>query len=171
MDMTTCTIQPATERDVPTILHMIRALAEYEKLAHAVRATEDRLRRTLFGSHPAAEVLMAYAGAEAPGAKAARQAAGFALFFHNYSTFLGQRGIYLEDLFVAPEWRGHGVGRQLLSRLAAIALERDCGRLEWSVLDWNAPAIGFYRKLGAVPMDDWTIFRVTGDALSRLAAR
>jgi len=160
MTSTTFTIQPATERDVPTILRMIRALAEYEKLAHAVTATEDRLRETLFGNRPAAEVLMAYAGA---------QAAGFALFFHNYSTFLGQRGVYLEDLFVFPEFRGQGLGRQLLSRLAVISLERDCGRLEWSVLDWNAPAIGFYRRLGAVPMDDWTIFRVTGDSLQRLA--
>jgi GNAT superfamily N-acetyltransferase len=159
---TTFTIAPASERDVPTILRMIQALAEYEKLIHAVVATEDRLRRTLFGPNPAAEVLMAYAG---------EQPAGFALFFHNYSTFLGQRGVYLEDLFVVPEWRGHGLGRQLLSRLAAIALERDCGRLEWSVLDWNAPAIGFYRKLGAVPMDDWTIMRMIGEPLQRLANR
>ena len=158
---TTFTIAPASERDVPTILRMIKALAEYEKLIHAVVATEDRLRRTLFGPNPAAEVLMAYAG---------EQPAGFALFFHNYSTFLGQRGVYLEDLFVVAEWRGHGLGRQLLSRLAAIALERDCGRLEWSVLDWNAPAIGFYRKLGAVPMDDWTIMRMIGEPLERLAA-
>jgi GNAT superfamily N-acetyltransferase len=159
---TTFTIAPASERDVPTILRMIQALAEYEKLIHAVVATEDRLRRTLFGPNPAAEVLMAYAG---------EQPAGFALFFHNYSTFLGQRGVYLEDLFVVPEWRGHGLGRQLLSRLAAIALERDCGRLEWSVLDWNSPAIGFYRKLGAVPMDDWTIMRMIGEPLQRLANR
>jgi GNAT superfamily N-acetyltransferase len=158
---TTFTIAPASERDVPTILRMIKALAEYERLDHAVTATEDRLQRTLFGPNPAAEVLMAYAG---------QQPAGFALFFHNYSTFLGQRGVYLEDLFVVPEWRGHGLGRQLLSRLAAISLERDCGRLEWSVLDWNAPAIGFYRKLGALPMDDWTIMRVTGEPLQRLAA-
>ena len=159
---TTFTIAPASERDVPTILRMIQALAEYEKLIHAVVATEDRLRRTLFGPNPAAEVLMAYAG---------DQPAGFALFFHNYSTFLGQRGVYLEDLFVMPEWRGQGLGRQLLSRLAAIALDRDCGRLEWSVLDWNAPAIGFYRKLGAVPMDDWTIMRMIGEPLQRLANR
>ena len=159
---TTFTIAPASERDVPTILRMIQALAEYEKLTHAVVATEDRLRRTLFGPNPAAEVLMAYAG---------DQPAGFALFFHNYSTFLGQRGVYLEDLFVMPEWRGQGLGRQLLSRLAAIALDRDCGRLEWSVLDWNAPAIGFYRKLGAVPMDDWTIMRMIGEPLQRLANR
>ena len=158
----TFAIASATERDVPTILQMIQALAQYEKLSHAVTATEDRLRATLFGPQPAAEVLMASADG---------QPAGFALFFHNYSTFLGQRGVYLEDLFVVPQWRGHGLGRQLLARLAAIALERDCGRLEWSVLDWNAPAIGFYRKLGAVPMDDWTIFRVTGESLQRLAAR
>ncbi|HEV3140501.1 MAG TPA: GNAT family N-acetyltransferase [Vicinamibacterales bacterium] len=160
--MTTFTIAAASERDVPTILQMIKALAEYEKLSHAVTATEARLRETLFGPHPAAEVIMAHAG---------DRPAGFALFFHNYSTFLGQRGLYLEDLFVVPEWRGHGLGRLLLSRLAAIALDRDCGRLEWSVLDWNTPAIGFYRRLGAVPMEDWTIYRLTGDALSRLAAR
>ena len=158
----TFTIRSATERDVPTILRMITALAEYERLTHAVTATEERLRQTLFGPHPAAEVLMAHAG---------DTAAGFALFFHNYSTFLGQRGLYLEDLFVVPEWRGQGLGRLLLSRLAAIAVERDCGRLEWSVLDWNAPAIGFYRKLGAVPMEDWTIFRLTGDPLKRLSIR
>jgi len=166
MTMTTFTIQSATERDAPAILQMIKALAEYEKLSHAVTATEDRLRKTLFGPNPAAEVLMAHA-AGAGGRSA--NAAGFALFFHNYSTFLGQRGVYLEDLFVVPEWRGHGLGRQLLSRLATIALERDCGRLEWSVLDWNAPAIGFYSKLGAVPMEDWTIMRVTGESLQRLA--
>ncbi|HEY6213846.1 MAG TPA: GNAT family N-acetyltransferase [Vicinamibacterales bacterium] len=158
---TTFTITAASERDVPTILQMIKALAEYEKLSHAVTATEERLRDTLFGPRPAAEVLMAYAD---------DHPAGFALFFHNYSTFLGQRGVYLEDLFVAPQWRGKGLGRQLLARLAHIALDRGCGRLEWSVLDWNTPAIGFYRRLGAVPMDDWTIFRVAGDSLQRLAA-
>ena len=158
---TTFTITAASERDVPTILQMIKALAEYEKLSHAVTATEERLRDTLFGPRPAAEVLMAYAD---------DHPAGFALFFHNYSTFVGQRGVYLEDLFVAPQWRGKGLGRQLLARLAHIALDRGCGRLEWSVLDWNTPAIGFYRRLGAVPMDDWTIFRVAGDSLQRLAA-
>jgi len=155
-------IREATEADVPLILQFIRDLAEYEHLAERVTATEEIIRRTLFGNPRFAEVLIA----EEDGAPA-----GFALFFHNYSTFLGQRGVYLEDLFVVPEWRGHGLGRQLLARLAAIALARDCGRLEWSVLDWNTPAIGFYRRLGAVPMDDWTIFRVTGESLQRLAAQ
>ena len=155
-------IRPATERDAAIILDMIKALADYEKLAHAVTATEQTIRDSLFGAHPAAEVVIASAGGEP---------AGFALFFHNYSTFLAQRGLYLEDLFVSPAFRGRGVGRALLERLAAIAVDRDCGRFEWSVLDWNEPAIGFYRKLGAVPMEEWTIFRVTGDALKRLAGR
>jgi GNAT superfamily N-acetyltransferase len=153
-------IRPATERDVPIIRQMIEDLAVYEKLRDACVATDDQLRQTLFGPHPAAEVILAYEDG-AP--------AGFALFFHNYSTFLAQRGLYLEDLFVKPAYRGHGVGRALLERLAAIAVERNCGRFEWSVLDWNEPAIGFYKKLGAVPMEEWTIFRVTGDALRRLA--
>ena len=153
-------IVPATERDVPVILRMIKGLAEYERLAGHVTATEERLRTTLFGSRPAAEVVLGYAD-NAP--------AGFALFFQNYSTFLAQPGIYLEDLFVVPEARGLGYGRQLLIYLARLAAERGCGRLEWSVLDWNEPAIGFYKKLGAVPMEDWTIFRLTGDALTRLA--
>jgi GNAT superfamily N-acetyltransferase len=154
-------IRRATVEDVPRILAGIRGLAEYERLAHEVQATEARLRESLFGPHPAAEVLLA----DLDGAPA-----GFALFFHTYSTFLAQRGLYLEDLYVEPPLRGRGVGRRLLATLAAIARERDCGRLEWSVLDWNAPAIGFYRSLGAVPMDAWTVFRLTGDALDRLAA-
>jgi Acetyltransferases len=154
------TIVQATERDVPIVLQMIKDLAEYERMSDLVTATEDGLRATLFGSRPAAEVVIAKAG-ETP--------AGFALFFHNYSTFVGKPGLYLEDLFVRTEWRGQGVGRALLSHLAKIAIQRDCGRFEWTVLDWNEPAIGFYRKLGAVPMDDWTIFRITGDALTRLA--
>ena len=154
------TIVPATERDVPLILTFIRGLAEYEKMSDQVTATEDGLRASLFGPRPAAEVVIGYAGDEP---------AGFALFFHNYSTFLGQPGIYLEDLFVVPAWRGSGLGRRLLAHLAALAVTRGCGRLEWSVLDWNEPAIGFYKKLGARPMDDWTIFRVTGDVLNRLA--
>ena len=154
-------IEPATERDVPLILTLIKALSEYEKLAHEVTATEDRLRRTLFGSQPSAEVIIGYVG-DAP--------VGFALFFPNYSTFLGKPGIHLEDLFVVPEWRGHGFGGQLLRHLAAIAVERDCGRLEWNVLDWNEPAIGFYKKLGATLMDDWSTFRVTGEALRQVAA-
>lgn len=154
-------LRPATRDDVPVILEHIRGLADYERLAHEVRATEAQLRQALFGPQPAAEVLLAERNGEP---------AGFALFFHNFSTFLGKRGLYLEDLFVRPAHRGHGVGRALLSALAAIAVARDCGRLEWSVLDWNAPAIGFYRQLGAVPMDDWTIFRLTGEPLAALAA-
>ena len=139
---------------------MIRGLAEYEKLSDQVVATEDGLRASLFGPHPAAEVVIGYAG---------DQAAGFALFFHNYSTFLGQRGLYLEDLFVLPEWRSKGLGRQLLAHLARIAVERGCGRMEWSVLDWNEQAMRVYRGIGATPLDDWTICRITGDALHRLA--
>ena len=158
----TIEIRPATERDAALVLEMIEALADYEKLAHAVSATEQTIRESLWGPQPAAEVLIA---------TVAGRPAGFALFFHNYSTFLAQRGLYLEDLFVKPEHRGVGVGRRLLERLAQIAVERNCGRFEWSVLDWNEPAIGFYKKLGAVPMADWTIFRVTGDALRRLAGQ
>ena len=154
-------IERATERDVPLIRRLIQGLAEYEKLAHEVTATEAGLRETLFGARPAADVIIAYAG-ETP--------AGFALFFPNYSTFLGKPGLYLEDLFVLPEWRGHGIGRALLTQLARIAVERGCGRFEWSVLDWNEPAIGFYKSLGATLMDGWSIFRVTGDALATLAA-
>ena len=153
-------IEPARERDVPLILRLIKGLADYEKLADEVQATEESLRATLFGPHPAAEVMIAYAGDEP---------VGFALFFHNYSTFLGKRGLYLEDLFVVPEWRGRGAGRALLSHLAKIAGERDCGRFEWAVLDWNEPAIGFYKSLGAQPMHEWTVFRVAGEALPVLA--
>jgi GNAT superfamily N-acetyltransferase len=153
-------IVQAAERDVPVILEMIRGLAEYEKLTHAVVATEEKLHATLFGAHPAAEVLLAYDGEEC---------AGFALFFPNYSTFLAAPGLYLEDLFVKPHARGKGIGRALLVRLAAIATERNYGRMEWSVLDWNEPAIGFYKKLGAVAKDEWTTFRLTGDALTQLA--
>lgn len=154
-------IEPATARDVPVILRLIRGLAEYEHLSAEVTATEDDLRRSLFGERPAAEVLLAYAG---------QDAIGFAVFFGTYSTFLGRPGLYLEDLFVVPEQRRRGYGRQLLARVAAIALERGCGRLEWSVLDWNEPALRFYRSLGAMPMNEWTVQRVTGDALARLAA-
>ncbi|MEQ1897330.1 MAG: GNAT family N-acetyltransferase [Vicinamibacterales bacterium] len=154
-------IVPATVRDVPAIFGMIRALAEYERLAHAVSTSEDALREVLFGPSPAAEVVLGYEGAEP---------VGIAIFFHNFSTFLGKRGLYLEDLFVKPEYRGRGYGRRLLAHLAALAVERDCGRMEWSVLDWNAPAIGFYKKLGAVPMDEWTVFRLTRDALTALGA-
>lgn len=154
-------IRPATEADVPLIVRFIRGLAEYERLLHECEATEERVRASLFSARPDAEVVIAEIDGEP---------SGFALFFHNYSTFLAQRGIYLEDLFVLPEKRGHGVGRALLVHLAQLALARDCGRLEWSVLDWNEPAIRFYRSLGAVPMDEWTVQRVTGDALRRLAA-
>jgi GNAT superfamily N-acetyltransferase len=154
-------IERATSENVPLILRLIQGLAEYEKLAHEVSATEAGLRDTLFGARPAADVIIAYAG-ETP--------AGFALFFPSYSTFLGKPGLYLEDLFVLPEWRGHGIGRALLAQLARIAVERGCGRFEWSVLDWNEPAIGFYKSLGARMMDGWSIFRVTGDALTQLAA-
>ena len=154
-------ILPAAERDVPVILELIRGLAEFERLSDAVVATEARLRDSLFGPRPDAEVVIAWAGDEA---------AGFALFFHNYSTFLGRRGLALEDLFVRPAWRGRGLGRRLLAHLAALAVERDCGRFEWSVLDWNEGAIRFYRSVGAEPMSDWTTYRVAGLALERLAA-
>lgn len=154
-------VRPATIDDVPLIHRLIAGLAAYERLAHEMIATEIDLAESLFGERPGAEVIIAELG-NAP--------AGFALFFHNYSTFLGQRGIWLEDLFVLPEFRGHGVGRALLARLASLTIERRCGRLEWWVLDWNEPAIGFYRSLGASPMADWTTFRLTGEALSRLAS-
>ena len=157
----TVSIRAATREDVPLILRFIRGLAEYERLPHEVVATEELLAASLFGARPDAEVLLAFDG-ETP--------AGFALFFHNYSTFLARRGIFLEDLFVVPDLRGRGVGRMLLAALASLAVERECGRLEWSVLDWNEPAIGFYRSLDARAMDEWTVFRLTGDALRRLAA-
>jgi GNAT superfamily N-acetyltransferase len=153
-------IVPASVEDVPVILELIRALAEYEKLSHIVAATEEQLRATLFGARPGAEVLLAMWDAEC---------AGFALFFPNYSTFLAQPGIYLEDLYVKPHLRGKGIGAALLAALARLAMERNCGRVEWSVLDWNAPSIEFYKKLGAVPMDEWTTFRLSGPALDRLA--
>ena len=153
-------ISIATEADLPLVLDFIRGLAEYERLAHEVVATEEKLRATLFGPRPYAECVIArWDGAPA----------GFALFFHNYSTFLAQPGIYLEDLFVKPEMRGKGIGRSLLRHLARLTQERNCGRLEWSVLDWNESAIGFYKSLGAVPLDDWTIFRMRGEALAKLA--
>ncbi len=153
-------IEAATARDVPVLLRLIKALADYEKLASAVVATEAQIHETMFAGAPQAEAVIAYADG---------QPVGLAIWFHNYSTFLGRRGLYLEDLFVLPEWRGHGIGKALLVRLAGIAVARGCGRREWSVLDWNEPAIGFYRNLGAVPMDEWTVFRVAGDALEKLA--
>jgi GNAT superfamily N-acetyltransferase len=153
-------IRPATPADVPTIAALIRALAEYEKLAHEVVLDEAKLRDHLFGPRPYAEVLIA----EADG-----HAAGFALFFHNYSTFLTRPGIYLEDLFVRPEYRGRGLGKALLVALARLARDRECGRLEWAVLDWNEPSIKFYQSLGAVAKDEWIIYRTAGDALAKLA--
>lgn len=154
-------IAPAAEADVPLILEMIRGLAEYEKLSHVVRATEEQLRRTLFGERPGAEVLLAHWNGET---------IGFALFFPNYSTFLAQPGIYLEDLFVKPHARGKGAGFALFIELARIAVERGCGRVEWAVLDWNEPSIRFYKKLGAVALDEWTTYRLTSEPLGRLAA-
>ena len=155
-------ILPATPRDVPDVLAMIEALAEYEKLRHLCVATEAGLHAALFGPRPAAEVLVGWEG-PAPVA--------FALFFHNFSTFLGRKGLYLEDLFVRPPHRGRGYGRALLIHLARIAVARDCGRFEWAVLDWNTAAIGFYESLGATLLPDWRITRVTGPALAALAAQ
>ena len=156
----TIIIREATPADLATIHSFILALADYEKLAHAVKAEPETLARYLFGPRPMAEVLIA----ELDGT-----ALGFALFFHNFSTFDGRPGLYLEDLFVLPQARGLGAGRALLARLAALAIERDCARLEWSVLDWNAPAIALYRSIGAQPMDEWTVQRVDGAALVALA--
>jgi GNAT superfamily N-acetyltransferase len=153
-------IREASVADVPLILEMIQGLAEYERLSHQVTATGEKLRDTLFGPRPGADVLLA---------DLENVCVGFALFFPNYSTFLAKPGIFLEDLYVKPEWRGKGIGGALLSRVAQVARERGCGRLEWEVLDWNEPSIGFYRSLGAVPMDEWTKYRVTGDALDKLA--
>ena len=153
-------IRPAVPADLPLIAELIHALADYEKLGHEVRFDEATLGEKLFGPRPYAEVLIAEVQGEAQ---------GFALFFHNFSTFEGRPGIYLEDLFVRPEARGLGLGKALLAELARLALERGCARLEWWVLDWNEPAIGFYRKLGARPMDEWTVMRVDGAALAALA--
>jgi GNAT superfamily N-acetyltransferase len=153
-------IRFASARDIPVILRLIRDLAEYERAPDEVIATEELLAKNLFGDHPAAEVLLGEEEGEP---------VGFALFFHNFSTWMGRRGLYLEDLFVKPEKRGKGYGRALLVRLAQIAQERECGRMEWAVLDWNEPAINFYRSLGARPNDDWTIFRLTRDAIAGLA--
>lgn len=154
-------IRAATPADTPAIARLIRALAEYEHLSHTLALDEGQLREHLFGPHPFAEVLLT---------EEAGEVVGFALFFANYSTFLGRPGIYLEDLFVQPAHRGKGHGKALFTALAQLAQERGCGRLEWAVLDWNTPAIGFYRALGAVPLDDWTVYRLTGAALARAAA-
>ncbi len=153
-------IEPATESDIPLILSFIKGLAQYEGLAHEVVATEENLRESLFGFRASTEAVIAYIATEP---------VGLAVFFQNYSTFLGRSGLYLEDLFVLPEWRGRGLGRALLGYVARIAVTRGCGRLEWSVLDRNEPAIRFYRALGASPMDEWTIYRLTGEALERLS--
>jgi GNAT superfamily N-acetyltransferase len=154
-------IRSATEADVPLILTLINELADYERLSHEVVATEEALCDSLFGERRVAEALLGFLGDDP---------VGFALFFHNFSTFLGKPGIYLEDLYVRPEFRGAGVGLALLVHLAKLAKERNCGRLEWSVLDWNEPAIGFYRGIGASPVSGWTVYRVAGEALEELAA-
>jgi GNAT superfamily N-acetyltransferase len=153
-------LRPAVRADVPVVVGLIRSLAEYERLSAECLADEAALEAHLFGPRPYAEVLIAQVGPEP---------AGFALFFHNYSTFLTKPGIYLEDLFVVPERRGLGLGRRLLAALASLAVERGCGRLEWSVLKWNEPAIGFYERLGAVPMEEWQVYRLTGGPLLALA--
>lgn len=154
------TIRPATIADVAIILELIQALATYERAPNEVTATERDLAGVLFGKKPAAEVLLAFEN---------ERAVGFAVFFHNFSTWLGRPGLYLEDLFVRPEDRGKGYGRALLIELAKIARDRGCGRMEWAVLNWNEPAIQFYRKLGAKPMDEWTVFRLTRDGIANLA--
>jgi GNAT superfamily N-acetyltransferase len=157
----TITIRDAAPGDEAIILGFIKELAAYEKLSHEVIATTDHLQRTLFAQHPKAFALIAEVDGEP---------AGFALYFFNYSTFLGRHGLYLEDLYVRENLRGGGLGKMFLSRLARIALEHDCGRMDWSVLDWNAPSIAFYKSLGAEAMDEWTVYRLTGEALSKLAA-
>lgn len=157
----TVAVRPATRVDLPLVASLIRALADYEKLAHEVRFDEAVLADKLFGPRPYAEVVIGEVGGTPQ---------GFALFFHNFSTFEGKPGIYLEDLFVRPEARGSGLGKALLAHLAALAVQRDCARLEWSVLDWNEPAIGFYKSLGARFMDEWTVMRVDGPALAQLGA-
>jgi GNAT superfamily N-acetyltransferase len=154
-------IEPAVSADVPVILELIRELAVFERLLDQMTASEDSLREQLFGPNPKAEVVMA---------RVAGEVAGFALFFHNFSTFLGKPGLYLEDLYVRQKFRGQGCGAALLRHLAKIAVDRGCGRFEWSVLDWNQRAIDFYKALGAVAMDEWTGYRVTGDALTKLAS-
>jgi GNAT superfamily N-acetyltransferase len=155
-------IRPAQPNDVPGIHALLLELADYERLSHTVKATEDALHEALFGSKPAAEAIVA----EVDG-----RMVGYALYFTTYSTFVGRPGIYLEDLFVQPASRGQGIGKQLLARVAATAIERNCGRLEWAVLDWNQPSIEFYKRLGASTMDDWTVYRMTGESLAALGRR
>jgi GNAT superfamily N-acetyltransferase len=152
-------IEPASEKDVPVLLDFIKGIAEYERLSHAMVATEESLRETLFGTSPAAEVIIGYAEQEP---------AGYAVFFQHYSTFAGRPGVYLEDLFVWPEWRRAGLGRQIMGYLARLARERGCGYMQWLVLDWNENALGFYRKLGAAQEQGWLPYRISGEALARL---
>ena len=161
-DLTNFTIKPATKKDVPVILAFIKKLADYERLSHEAVATDELLQRTLFGQRRTAEVAIGYFS---------NQPVGFVLFFHNFSTFLGRPGIYIEDLFVEEAFRRRGFGGALLAHVAKLAVARHCGRLEWSVLDWNEPAVNFYQKLGAMPMNEWTVFRVTGEKLNQLATR
>ena len=156
------TIKPAAKKDVPVILAFIKKLADYERLSHEIVATEELLQRTLFGQRRTAEVVIGYHHNEP---------VGFVLFFHNFSTFVGRPGIYIEDLFVEEAFRRRGFGAALLAHVAKLAVERDCGRLEWSVLDWHEPAVNFYTKLGAMPLNEWTVFRVTGEKLNHLARR
>ena len=156
----TLRIESATERDLPAIVHLVRQLAKYEKLEHAMVARQDDFREALFGAERSVYALMAFAD---------DAAVGFALYFHNFSTFAGKRGIYLEDIYVELEYRGRGIGSALLKRLARIAKEQDCARMEWSVLTWNQPSIDFYHRLGAVTLDDWRTFRLQGQALERLS--
>ncbi|MCF6807674.1 GNAT family N-acetyltransferase [Thiotrichales bacterium 19S9-12] len=160
MNLSDIKIRFSEEKDIPIVLSFIKELAEYEKLSHEVIATEETLKKHLFSDKPKAEVLLINNG---------QTDIGFALFFHNFSTFLGKPGLYLEDLYVKPEYRGLGIGKAIFYYLAKLALERDCGRIEWWVLDWNEPSINFYKKLGAVPMDEWTVFRLTEEKLQNLA--
>jgi GNAT superfamily N-acetyltransferase len=160
-DLAAIRVVAARESDIPLLLDMARGLAAYERMPAAVTASEDDLRASLFGQRPVAEAALAYVGAEP---------AGMAVFFSTYSTFLGKPGLYLEDIFVEERWRGRGVGRQLMQYLARIAVDRGCARFEWAVLNWNQPAIGFYEKLGAKPQSDWTVYRLSGEPLARLAA-
>ena len=160
--ITQCTLRTSTEADIPLLLAFIRELAQYEKLLNEVTATEESLRESLFGARRSAEALIAdWEG----------KPAAFAVFFHNFSTFLGRPGLYLEDIYVKPELRGKGIGGTILAYLAKLAAERGCGRVEWAVLDWNAPALKFYRSIGAVPMTEWTVHRVAGGALKLLAGK
>ena len=161
-DSTDFQIKKASRHDIPVILWFIRQLAEYERLSQETVVTEELLSESLFGERPAAEVILGHYG---------NKPVAFAVFFHNFSTFLGKSGLYLEDLFVIPEMRGKGFGRTMLGYLARLACERNCGRFEWAVLDWNESAIKFYKSLGAVPLNEWTVFRVTGEALERMAEK